>query len=301
MGHRLPHKGAIPVNFGRGGLEVIVRARKYTSIWLPDYICPSVPAFLKKLGISTKVYAINRIFEPDCLPPCSGSEALLYVNYFGIKDKYCRRLEQSQSNLILDLTQAFYYIPSNADGFNSARKFFGVPDGGFVYLARQGESCVENLQQSYSYDCCAPLIKRADGDISGGYKDFQALSSYWRRQHAAHMSDLSKHLLMTYDLKLAAKRRRGNYACLYRELAHDSRFRFPLAGVPLVFPYCPPANGEELRRYLIANKVFCPSYWPDIAPQTKASTGSSDIVFLPIDQRYGTTQMHLIVSLIHKF
>ena len=301
MRHRLPHKGAIPVNFGRGGLEVIVIARKYTSIWIPDYICPSVPTFLKKLGITTKFYTVNRNFEPNCLPSCNNNEAFLYVNYFGIKDKYCRFLEQSQTNLILDLTQAFFYIPRNADGFNSARKFIGVPDGGFVYLTRNGESCEVNLQKSHSYECCAPLIKRADGDIAGGYKDFQALSSYWRKQHAAQMSDFSKHILMTCNLKIAAKRRRDNYAYLFRELAHDSLLRFPLDGVPLVYPYQPPTKGEALREYLIANKVFCPSYWPDIPNQTKASIGSSSIVFLPIDQRYGTTQMRKIVNLIHKF
>ena len=129
----LPCEGGVTVNFGRGGLELILRTRQYRKVWIPDYICPCVPAFLNAIGMPFSTYEIGANLEPRELPPLAWNEAFLYVNYFGVKDDYCDELEESRSNLILDLTQAFYYRPLNADGFNSTRKFFGVPDGGFAF------------------------------------------------------------------------------------------------------------------------------------------------------------------------
>lgn len=132
-----PYPEAVAVNFGRGGLDLILRTRSFRKLWIPDYICPCVPAFLDRLGMDYGTYPIDFNLNPAPLPEPSAGEGVLYVNYFGVKDATSRALEETCPRLVLDLTQAFYYQPTRADGFNSARKFFGVPDGGYAFGDRK--------------------------------------------------------------------------------------------------------------------------------------------------------------------
>lgn len=293
---KMPYPDAVPVNFGRGGLELIVRTRGYGKIWVPDYICPVVPQFLSRIGVKIGTYEINERLEPVSIPMLGANEAFLYVNYFGLKDTYCRMLEREQPHLILDLTQAFYFQPNGADGFNSARKFFGVPDGGFVF----GEGMSDKgLPSSISYDACESLVRRADGDVAGGYVAFQAHEDGRANATAAKMSALTRHLLGGISHDVAMSRRQGNFMTLHRALAAANRFSVP-DGVtaPLVYPYWV-NGGSDLRRRLIDSSVFCPAFWPNVLlAQSGVRSFMKDTVFLPVDHRYGREDMERIIRLI---
>lgn len=299
---------AVAVNFGRGGLELIVRTRNYCKVWIPDYICPVVPEYLCKLGIAYKTYEIDANLEPVSIPTLAPHEAFLYVNYFGVKDAYCRKLEQQFSmpspSLILDLTQAFYYVPIRVDGFNSARKFFGVPDGGFVFGKGLSDA---SLPESMSYDRCGPLLHRADGDISGGYSIFLKLDESMHKLSVAKMSQLTRMLLASIDQSSAASRRQSNFNILQKSLGSTNRFSFEFQvignsafpSVPLIYPYLV-RNGSELRNRLIASSIFCPTYWSHImAPGPVASNFITNLVCIPIDQRYTEDDMNLILEFLH--
>lgn len=293
---KMPYPDAVPVNFGRGGLELIVRTRGYGKIWVPDYICPVVPQFLSRIGVKIGTYEIDERLEPVAIPLLGTNEAFLYVNYFGLKDTYCRKLEGEQPRLILDLTQAFYYQPNGADGFNSARKFFGVPDGGFVF----GEGMTDKgLPNSISYDACESLMRRADGDVAGGYVTFQTQEDGRANATTAKMSELTRRLLCGISHDEALSRRHGNFMVLHRALGAANRFSVPEGAMaPLVYPYWV-NGGADLRHRLIASSVFCPAFWPNVLPaQSGVRSFAQDTVFLPVDHRYGREDMEWIIRLI---
>ena len=293
---KLPYPNAVPVNFGRGGLALIVHARNYRRIWIPDYICPVVPRYLERIGVEYSRYEINLNLEPTIIPRLERDEAFLYVNYFGVKDAYCRTLEQTQKNLILDLTQAFYYEPTVADGFNSARKFFGVPDGAFVFGSGLSN---KDLPQAISHDQFAPLLRRADGDLAGGYSAFHSLDDARENLDAARMASLTRLLISAVNLGSARIRRLANFAKLATTLGSTNELKFEQDTMgPLVYPYLV-QDGERLKKQLIGKKIFCPTYWPKIQSMGAAAGRLvNDLVCIPCDQRYDCTDMEFILDMV---
>lgn len=298
------HDHVADVNFGRGGLSLILQSRGYRKIWIPDYICLSVPRYLDRIGIKYSTYEIDINLEPIEIPRIAANEVFLYVNYFGVKDKYCRQLEQKYSlthNLILDLTQAYYYIPAYADAFNSARKFFGVPDGGFVY--GKGLSN-ELLPESRSYNRCEALLRRADGDLSEGYAVFQNLENDMEKLEPARMSMLTRQILWCCDTKDVYSQRKMNFKYLASSLNNTNILKLEdledEKSAPLVYPYLV-EHGDVLKSRLISKKVFCPTYWPGL--QSLGDAGkrfATHLVCIPCDQRYGKEDMHHILELINE-
>ncbi len=129
------HSEAIALNSGRFCLEYILRCRNYKKVYVPYFTCDSAIEPIVKLGISYEFYHIDknyRIVEDINLLE---NEALMYTNYWGLHDDYCWKLvSKYKKQLILDYTQAFFSRPIDGiDTFYSCRKFFGVPDGGYLY------------------------------------------------------------------------------------------------------------------------------------------------------------------------
>lgn len=296
----LPHPSDVAVNFGRGGLELILKARTYTHVWLPCYICPCVPKYLSKIGIGFSFYEINGNLEPCTFPQLACHDAFLYVDYFGIKDDFCRRLDAAHKQIILDLTQAFYYEPIHADGFNSARKFFGVPDGGFVFGRNLSSDA---LSESFSYDTCEMLLRRADGDLAGGYAAFKRAEEEKAFWEARKMSRLTRRLLSQYDREAARRIRLRNFKYLHCRLEKTNKLPIRLCGVtgPLVYPYLPGEGGCAIKTKLIQKQVFCPTFWPNLANTYDVNRElAENLVCLPIDQRYSEEDMDMILEGLEK-
>jgi hypothetical protein len=301
LGHSI-HNQAYPVNFGRAGLELIVRHRKYKRVFLPDYICPEIFSKLMQIGIVFDIYPINETLEPSDVMEVEDDEAFLYVNYFGIKDSVCKSLEKKQENLILDLSQAFFYHPQiTTDAFNSARKFVGVPDGGYVF-----GDWVEgiDLETSSSWTYCEPILRRLDGDLTGGYKIFKSVESDMAKWSPQHMSQLTTKLLAGIKFERVLERRNANFFQLHSVLGLTNRLTIDTQTVngPLCYPYMV-KNGSAMRKMLIENKVFVPTYWPNLGDcpnvEGNALNFVDNLVCLPCDQRYGREDMSRILEVIN--
>ncbi|MDD3468568.1 MAG: hypothetical protein PHE53_01145, partial [Thermoguttaceae bacterium] len=164
---------AFPINLGRSGLSFILQHRRYRKIWLPAYICPIVFDTLDRLSIEYETYPLDMQLAPTGhFDHLASDEAFLYVDYFGLKDAMIQRLALEQKNLIADLTMAFFcHPPAEVDAFNSARKFVGVPDGGFLFgsiaekLHRQILEVPSSLPRQTAWPFCQHLLMRADGEV----------------------------------------------------------------------------------------------------------------------------------------
>lgn len=295
--HTEYHNSATALNCGRACLEYILRLRQYKKVYVPYFTCTSAIEPIRKLGIPYGFYHIDKDYRIATDVRLGQDEALLYTNYWGLQDDYCQELsDRYKRQLIFDYTQAFFSKPiAGVDTFYSCRKFFGVPDGGYLYADAEPKA---EMKQDLSYNKMDSLIKRIDLSPKAGYEDFRRISESFHNQPIRLMSKLTKRLMRSIDYEQVAQRRRKNYNLLRkylggRELAQGE--------VPMVFPFVS-EEGQPTRKRLIDNKVFIAKYWPNVdgwAGEMAVETWMANHVLpLPIDQRYSEEDMKRILKLI---
>ena len=299
--HEEYHQNAIRMNTGRNCLEYILRVRGYSKVYIPYYTCDVVLEPFKKLDIPYEFYHIDIHLEIRDRFTLKVDEALLYTNYYGLKQRYVEQLAAKVgTRLIIDNTQAFYAKPiEGIDTFYTCRKFFGVADGAYLYCDAILD---EELEQDYSYDRMAHLLKRIDLSAEEGYGDFRKADDGLDNQPIRKMSKLTQRMMQSIDYEAAAKRRRENYLMLHEALGGENNLELPLEkdAVPMVYPYLAPVKG--LREELIENKVFVARYWPNVLDWST----KDDIEYLlacqmqplSVDQRYGEEEMKRIIEII---
>ena len=297
------HKNAIKLNTGRNCLEYILRCRQYKKVYIPYYTCEVILEPIQKLNIAYEFYHINLSLEISDEIHLHESEALLYTNYYGLKQRYVELLAEKYGHcLIVDNTQAFYAKPIiGIDTFYTCRKFFGVPDGAYLYIDKLLDM---DLEQDVSYERMNSLSKRIDISPEAGYQDFRDVSKSLVGQSIKHMSKLTRRMMQGIDYEAIKQRRRTNYQMLDVVFRHDNNIVLTLEedAVPMVYPYLVPITG--LRESLIENKIFVARYWPNVLTwSTKDDTSfllANQMIPLPIDQRYGEEEMEYIISRIVK-
>lgn len=294
------HSKAIALNSGRFCLEYLLRCRKYKKVYVPYFTCDTAVEPIIKLGIPYEFYRIDKEYRIVGDITLAEDEALLYTNYWGLQNKYCEKLAAKYGKqLILDYTQAFFSKPiAGIDTFYSCRKYFGVPDGGYLYTDAIADFEVE---QDESYLRMDSLIKRIDLSPEAGYEDFHRVSSLFHDMPIRQMSKLTKRLMQSIDYERVAQQRIDNYNTLRAALGGRE---LNYGEVPMIFPY-ESAKGQELRKHLILNKVFVAKYWPNVDEWTEEETVerwmANHVLPLPIDQRYDIEDMNRIIEIINKY
>lgn len=284
------HSQAIALNTGRNALEYILRVRGYKRVYLPYYSCEVLLEPFKKLGVEYTLYHINANLEADLQPSLNSDEAILCINYFGLKQDHVNALAQRYGKqLIVDNTQAFYARPIDGiDTFYSCRKFFGVPDGAYLYCDKELDA---ELEQDYSWERMTHLLKRIDVSAEAAYADFREQSEKLKNNPIRKMSNLTHRIMASIDYDGVAGRRRQNYQLLDEAIGNKNGIALPLSAdaVPMVYPFL--TTDQQLRQRLIDNKVYIATYWPNVLDWINTDsteyTLTTQLLPLPIDQRYG--------------
>ena len=296
------HLNAIALNTGRNALEYLLKSRKIQKMYLPYFTCEVLLEPLHKLKISYEFYSINEQLEPLFdFSVLKNEDAFLYTNYFGIKDSYIKQLSMICKQLVVDNAQAFYSKPHNSEPtIYSARKFFGVADGAYLY-------CDEKLEQVFekdsSHDRMSHLLIRKDISAEAGYSNFVANDKLLENQSIKKMSPLTMFLLGKINYEVVAKKRIENYRFLDNALKSSNKFSLQLDSdsVPMVYPYW--TKDLTLRKRLLDNKIYTATYWTNVkewcAEGSLEYKLTNEVVYLPIDQRYGNEEMKIIINLIN--
>lgn len=294
----LPDPNAYPVNLGRTGLELILERRRYRRVWLPAYICTVVFETLKKRKLDYATYSIDRDFEPviDCA--LDDDEALLYVNYFGLMDGKLAATASRFRNVILDLTQAFFCVPPDGiDAFSSARKFIGVPDGGFLFSQFAPEI---DLPRQLCHDYCKHLLMRAEGLTEEGYPFFCENDAAMKSWDCRRMSLISEKIVSSAPLSEIAEKRRDNFRFLHDRFGAVNELKWELNNcVPLCYPLLI-RDGAHWKKKLCEAKIFVPTYWPHLESLLVENSFEwrliRDLVCLPIDQNCNLDDMRRVAD-----
>jgi len=294
------HKDAIRLNSGSNCFEYILRARKYEKVYVPYYTCHVIYNVAQQLGVEISYYHINEQLEPIELPELKAYEAFLYTNYYGVKQPCVKRLaERYGKQLIVDNAQAFYAKPiARIDTFYSPRKYFGVPDGGYLYT---NAILNKELHQAESMQRITHLLKRIEQGAEAGYTDYHREEKTLDGSPIEHMSKMTDALLSSIDYEKIAQVRIANYKTLDEQLGKYNAIHLTMqqGDVPMVYPYL--TEDPTMKQLLIANKIFVATYWPNIAEakhDTFEKCLAKTLIPLPIDQRYGKEDMKRIIDVI---
>lgn len=257
------HKGALRLNTARNCFEYILRARRYTKVYIPYYTCEVMLEPLIKCKVAYEFYHINEQLEPVETILLKPSEAFLYTNYYGLKQQCVERLAQTyDKRLIVDNAQAFFAPPlEGIDTFYSARKFFGVADGAYLYTDKLFDI---ELEQDQSFGRMSHLLIRADIGAEAGYADFRKNDDSLCGEPIKKMSRLTEKILCSIDYESMKIERRRIYEQLYKQLNQTNLLSIILDDkcVPLAYPYL--TKDSTLRQKLITERIYIPMYWPNI-------------------------------------
>lgn len=297
------HKNAVRLNTACNCFEYVLRARRYSKVYIPYYTCDVILKPLMKLDIKYEFYHINELLELLDMPVLNKGTGILYTNYFGLKQNYVKHLAEIYGNqLIVDNAQAFYAEPiSGIDTFYSARKFFGVPDGAYLYTDKLLQ---QEFEQDCSFDRMTHLLKRVDLGAEAGYQDFKKNDAALVGQDIKTMSKLTEALLSGIDYERAKKVRIVNYNTLDEALGTLNQFHFSIGNgdVPMVYPYL--TDEATLKNRLIAEKFFVATYWPNVFGWCKKGDLEfllgQNTCYLPMDQRYGKEDIDKMIEIIIK-
>lgn len=295
------HKDALCLNTARNCFEYVLRTRNYVKVYLPYYTCDVMLEPVQKLNIAYEFYHINEKLEPIALPKLNAKEAFLYTNYFGLKQECVKRLvSEYGKQLIVDNAQAFYAEPlKGIDTFYSARKYFGVADGAYLYTDKPLQ---HELEQDCSYGRMAHLLKRIDLGAESGYRVFRKNDDSLCYQEIKKMSKLTEAVLCGIDYEATRDKRRENYQRLNGELGDTNWLHLDLDRdcVPMLYPYL--TKDSTLKQKLIDNKVFVATLWANVFEWCNEGDWeyilTQNSCFLPVDQRYGEEEMERIIKVV---
>jgi hypothetical protein len=295
------HQDAIRLNTGRNAFEYLLLANSYTKVYLPFFTCDVLLEPLKKHQIEYEFYTIDEQFEPLFdYNIVQSKEVFLYTNYFGLKDDFIKTLANQFKKLIIDNSQSFYSKPlAGIDSFYSPRKFFGVPDGAYLYSIKKLEI---SFEKDFSFDRCSHLLKRLDGNPESGYEDFTVNDANLKNQDIKEMSTLTMALLSATNYNLCAQKRIDNFNFLHQALKASNKLEIDISnnGVPMVYPYW--NKGKTLREKLLEHKIYTATYWNNVKQWCKSESLEycfvDEIVYLPIDQRYDELDLNKIIKII---
>lgn len=296
------HTKALCLNTGRNALEYILRIRNYTKVFIPYFTCEVILEPLHKLNLAYEFYRIDENLEPVFdYNSLGANDAFLCTNYFGIKDEFIDSISKRVPNLIVDNAQSFFSNPiENIDTFYSPRKFVGVSDGSYLYC----DSTLDmEMQQDLSYARMSHLLIRADKNAEVGYRQFVVNDNSLINQNIQQMSKLTHRLLSSIDYDKIKAKRIENYDFLNKHLMDRNRLKLnrPKDQVPQTYPFW--TKNAEIKKRLLENRIYCATYWPNVIEWCKADSLearlATELVHLPIDQRYDIDDMRTIKELMY--
>lgn len=297
------HGDLIALNSGRGCISYLVELRGIKGVWLPDWMCDSVSRRFLQEGVDVKTYRIDRDFLPVYDFTVADDEWLFLMDYYGQLNYENVEVARSRAKgkLIVDETQGYFRDPwKGCDTTYTCRKWFGVSDGAFVSTS-DGARLGRELSVDESYRRAGFVLGRFERPAGEFFEQSQNNNDYFDNEPAKKMSALTRNLLRAVDYESAKARRERNWRRLDDAFSGVNGLSLRRPDGPFMYPLLV-KNGTDVKRFLIENKVFVPTLWPNVLTEAVEESWAwkytRDIVPLPIDQRYDERDMDKIISIV---
>ena len=291
------HEHGIALNSGRNGLRYLIRGRIIKRIWLPKLLCSAISDTCKEENVEILYYSIDKQLRP-VLPQSLEGDWLYLINYYGqYSVEEIRHWGQIYKNIIVDNVQAFYTKPIDGlDTIYTCRKFFGVPDGGYLYT-----DCTLSkiLQRDESYDRLTFLAGRLERSANEFYSAYRENEQRIDELPLRRMSVVTQNLLRGIDYEQIKKDRERNFSYLQKHLRSINQLKLCLPDGPYMYPLLI-KGGAEIRKKLQEKKIYIPTLWPNVLQECQVDSleyhYATDILPIPVDQRYSVRNMETIID-----
>ena len=297
------HEHAIAVNSGRHALEYLIKANNIKKLYLPYVLCSSIKNLCIKCGCNYEMYHVDKKLEPIFHNQLGDNEYLYIVNYYGQLDDACiQALKSNFVNIVVDNAQDFFR--NRLDGIDTiytCRKYFGVCDGGYVYIKNR---CNIELSQDISYPRMNYVLGRLEDGAEKFYKESSENNKYFSTVGLKYMSKLTHNLLRGIDYNTVIEKRNKNFEFLNKHLSKKNRLALKQPNGAFMYPFFT-QDGIRIKKKLIEHKIYVPTLWNDVFETVGYCDLEADfvnnIVPLPIDQRYDHNDMSYILEVLDVF
>ena len=307
----LPNKGslyhdrALALANGRVCFKVLLDCVKPSKVYLPFYCCDSLILPLKEAGISYEFYALNSAFDPMGIPLLGDSELYVYINYFGLKTQTGRKLSKLLGQqLVVDNSHAFFEESYGVSwAFNSVRKFFGVPDGGFLFSPQYLEDNYTPNAHIITEHLWLRLFGKQD-DANEFYHQSEAAQTL----EVKGMSNLTKQILYSVKFIDVARARKRYFKILDRVLrpfnqVPENILNLVHDAVPFCYPFL--SHKPIDKKVFHEHHVYTSSLWEDVLKRNTEGYAfekkmSQNLIALPIDHRLTEEDLHRLIELVLK-
>ena len=282
-------------NTVKAAIPLIKDDLKSEDIFIPYYLCPNVIAEIKKNFKNTQFYNINNNLLP-VLDNLDG-KIIYLVNYFGIMDKLLRKYVSVHKNtvFIIDNAHSFYFKPiirQNVYNLYSCKKFFGVPDGGYLIASKK----IENpYKESYSNSISNYLIKSFEEGTNSCYSEKKEIDEFINKNYSG-ISIFSKKLLSLIDYKKIKIIRKRNFKIYNNAFKNINKIKCENGSIPYLYPL---NVGKNIKQELINNKIYVPTLWNMESEKSNIEFElnlKDYTIFLPLDQRYDKNDILYIIN-----
>lgn len=290
------HEDGIALNCGRNCLAYLIKSRKIKKLKVPYFICNSICDVCDQEGVEKEYYHIGLDFRPVNDFLLEPNEWLYLVNYYGqLSNKDILKYVKMYSRVIIDQANGYFEEPlPNVDTLYTCRKWFGVADGAFLYTDRL---LSDEFPVDESFDRMRFLLGRYERTASEFYGEYNNNNIFFKTEPIKRMSKLTRNLLHGIDYVSVEKIRRDNFDYLHKYL--ETKNYLKLKNAAFMYPFMV-NNGASIRKKLQAKKIYIPILWPNVFDIAESDSleykMAEDILPLPIDQRYGSGDMDIIIQ-----
>lgn len=294
------HEDAVALNCGRNALAYLFKSKKIKKLKVPYFICNSIINVCEREGVEKSYYHIGMDFKPIDLT-LSNDEWLYLVNFYGqLSNDEIKRYVDKYKRVIVDQANGYFEDPlPGIDTFYTCRKWFGVADGALLYTDKLLD---DEFPQDESFNRMHFLLGRYERTANEFYGEYNDNNKFFISEPIKKMSKLTWNLLHAIDYDRIKEIRLKNFEYLSGKLGNLNRLK--LSNATFMYPLLV-ENGSEIRKRLQTNKIYIPTLWPAVFELTSTedleNDMASNILPLPIDQRYCIDDMQYMVEAIKRY
>lgn len=302
---------------GRCALRAIIKDIKrridFKKVALPSWCCDSMIIPFLEEEVEVKFYSVH--FEDGLLKKdftdISDCNAILLMDYFGFK----RVFHCDFGGIIINDVTHSVFCSEFADAdytFGSLRKWAGFYTGGFAFSNKFSLQTQNAITDSEFVAMRKLAMSEKQSYIIGNSCSKDYLSKFScaediLEKYSCGVADADDILRAErLDTDFIIKKRRENASVIMKEFVELTAFsELGKNDCPLFVPlFIPNGKRDELRKYLIKKKIYCPVHWPVSEfhkLNEKTKTVYEQEISIICDQRYSISDMEHICNCINNF
>ena len=306
---------------GRQALEALFLKKNIKRVWCPSYYCHESLASVRKLGIEVRFYPCTPLSdhcEMIAQLPIYGNDALIRMNYFGLQKKPAA----PNGNFMViedhshDLTGK-WCLERDADWcFASLRKTLPIADGGILWspldkelpdTPLKSQFALENAIKRFgAMELKSDYLKGKDVVKDSFLQEFRDTEANFERLPISAISETSKDIVKTLDIKDWLGSKKKNWTVLKQELIPNDSYRILEPGVgevpfSMILLFKDSEIRNTVRARLISMDVYPAILWaiPSYADAESIDFGNR-MLSIHCDARYSSGEIKELCRRLNK-